>query len=271
MVRGVIQVGQRGGGELRAGVEHALGGGFDGGTLRVGGGGPWEVVVDDLAGISKVTLDSAAYVLDPSHVHATRQHAEVPDRGVGHTKVGVTHDRIVLEETDRDVLPSFRRVPRNEQVAARGLPDFAEQARCRSQGARGGARAGLPVRLHGLNSGQDLRHCSKLGRRTFHEPQAPTRQAVDELVRSEKAAQPSVGLRFAGQQLLTLIRVQQQVTALVRHRPKDNSRHVGNRVLARSEHHIRRIDQVRIDVQGGNRVRLTVDAVVVEDRLLLGF
>ena len=53
----VVEVGQ-GGHPIRrqlesAGVEDGLGGGFDGGLLRVGRRGPGEVVIDDAGGISK--------------------------------------------------------------------------------------------------------------------------------------------------------------------------------------------------------------------------
>lgn len=47
----VVEVGQGGGGELGAGVEHGLRGGLDGGALLVGWLRPGEVVVGDASGV----------------------------------------------------------------------------------------------------------------------------------------------------------------------------------------------------------------------------
>lgn len=57
----IVEVGECAVGEGGAGVEHTLGGGFDGLALLVAGGvGPWEVVVDDVFGVAEVALQTAA-------------------------------------------------------------------------------------------------------------------------------------------------------------------------------------------------------------------
>ncbi len=68
--------------KLGAGVEHALGGLFDGVAVFVAEwfaseAGPRVVVVDDASGVAVAAFESAAYIFHPSHVHARGDDAEV--------------------------------------------------------------------------------------------------------------------------------------------------------------------------------------------------
>ena len=77
----IVQVGPRGLRKLRPRIEHALGGGLDGGALLVGGRlGPGEVVVDDVLGVPVVAFESTAGVADLGHVHLRLNDAEVKKR-----------------------------------------------------------------------------------------------------------------------------------------------------------------------------------------------
>ena len=65
----VVEVGKGAVGIQGAGVEDGLGGLFDLRFLGLGGSGPGEVVVDDVLGITVITLQSATYSSHPCHVN----------------------------------------------------------------------------------------------------------------------------------------------------------------------------------------------------------
>ena len=79
----VVQIGQRGIGRLRAGVEHGLRGGFDGLALCVSEFRPREVVLDDPGGITVIAFQPPAYGAHPGVVHRGSEDTEVVEGGIG--------------------------------------------------------------------------------------------------------------------------------------------------------------------------------------------
>ncbi len=152
----------------------------------------------------------------------------------------------------------------HEQVSTVGLPVLTEQRRRCCQRPRPRWRAGLTVLFDGLNTFHDVWHGAQRRRRTVHQPQAPTRKAVDELVRAEKRTNPGLSLRLCCEESGTLGIGEQQAPAVVGYRPEDDGRYRADRTAPGRQQHVRRVDQIGVDVGGGQRMRFAIDGLVLE-------
>lgn len=107
----VVQVGQAAVWIQGTGIEHGLGGRFDGSVclaLRSRGERLGEVVVDDMCRVKKVTFQTSTHTDNPSHVHGRVQYTEMKNLGIGNKSHPVTAQGIRAEKSKENVLSSFR-------------------------------------------------------------------------------------------------------------------------------------------------------------------
>ena len=99
----IVEVGEGAIGVERADVEDGLGGALNGGLLGVGGGGPGEVVVDDILGIAVTHFQTSTDGSHPCHVNVGGQDAKVVKGCVEYNLNGIGYNKCAVNVSHRNV------------------------------------------------------------------------------------------------------------------------------------------------------------------------
>ena len=146
-----------------------------------------------------------------------------------------------------------------------------EPCRRLGQFLRGRAFACQPERLDRLHPFHHLGHGAQLCRRAVAQPEAPALVAVEEFIRAQPAPEPPGTARLLRYEGIAFFGGEQVVAVVNRLVTNADFRDCTNRFATAWQHHVRRIDQIGVDVLRGHGQRLAFDVLVFVERRVGAF